>query len=244
MELLNRPEYPLSSKYDAEWVIANDMGPHPLWLLEDLARDLDLKPGMRVLDLGSGKGATSVFLAKEYGVQVWAADLWIDPSEAAANFAGLDITALKAEAHALPFARGFFDAIVCIDAYEYFGTADGYLAYLTAFLKPGGQLGVATPALRREVREIGHIPEHIKKLVGWEAIAWHTADWWRFHWEITELVEVTSARLQESGWQDWLAWAQACGEHRGAPDPALEMLEQDKGEYLTFALVTARTVGA
>ncbi|GAB3823320.1 SAM-dependent methyltransferase [Kribbella italica] len=244
MELLNKPEYPLSSKYDAEWVLANDMGPHPLWLLEDLARDLDLKPGMRVLDLGSGKGATSVFLAKEYGVQVWAADLWIDPTEAAANFAGLDISAIKAEAHALPFARGFFDAIVCIDAYEYFGTADGYLAYLTGFLKPGGQLGVATPALRREVRELGYIPEHIKKLVGWEAIAWHTADWWRFHWEITELVEVTSARLQESGWQDWLAWAQACSAHRGVPDAALEMLEQDKGEYLTFALLTARTVGA
>ena len=241
---LKRAEYPLSSKYDAEWVLANDMGPHPLWLLEDLAKDLDLKPGMRVLDLGSGKGATSVFLAKEYGVQVWAADLWIDPSEAAANFAGLDITAIKAEAHALPFARGFFDAIVCIDAYEYFGTADGYLAYLTGFLKPGGQLGVATPALRREVRELGYIPEHIKKLVGWEAIAWHTADWWRFHWEITELVEVTSARLQESGWQDWLTWAQACSAHRGAPDAALEMLEQDKGEYLTFALLTARTVGA
>jgi SAM-dependent methyltransferase len=244
MELLNRPEYPLSSKYDAEWVLANDMGPHPLWLLEDLAKDLDLKPGMRVLDLGSGKGATSVFLAKEYGVQVWAADLWIDPTEAAANFTGLDITALKAEAHALPFARGFFDAIVCIDAYEYFGTADGYLAYLTGFLKPGGQLGVATPALRREVRELGYIPEHIKNLVGWEAIAWHTADWWRFQWEITELVEVTSARLQENGWQDWLTWARAVSEHRGSPDPAVAMLEQDQGEYLTFALLTARTVGA
>jgi SAM-dependent methyltransferase len=240
MELLKRPEYPLSSKYDPEWVVANDMGPHPLWLLEDLARDLDLRPGMRVLDLGSGKGATSVFLAKEYGVQVWAADLWIDPTEAAANFTGLDITALKAEAHALPFARGFFDAIVCIDAYEYFGTADGYLAYLTGFLEPGGQLGVATPALRREIRELGYIPDHIKQLVGWEAIAWHTADWWRFHWAITELVDVTSARLQESGWHDWLIWSQALTAHRGSPDPALEMLERDQGEYLTFALLTAR----
>jgi cyclopropane fatty-acyl-phospholipid synthase-like methyltransferase len=30
-------------------------------MLEDLARDLDLRPRMRSLDLGSGKGATSVF---------------------------------------------------------------------------------------------------------------------------------------------------------------------------------------
>jgi SAM-dependent methyltransferase len=239
---LNHAKYPLSSKYDTDWVLSCDMGPHPLWLLEDLARDLDLKPGMKVLDLGSGKGATSVFLAKEYGVQVWAADLWVDPSDAAANFAaqGVEVTALKAEAHTLPFAREFFDAIVCIDAYEYFGTADTYLAYLTGFLKPGGQLGIATPAMTKEIRELGYIPDHIKKLAGWEAIAWHTADWWRFHWEITGLVDVTSARLQESGWRDWLTWAHAVSERSGSPDGSLEMLEADQGEYLSFALVTAR----
>jgi len=239
---LKRAEYPLSSKYDAGWLLDCDMGPNPLWLLEDLARDLDLRPGMKVLDLGSGKGATSVFLAKEFGVQVWAADLWVDPSDAAANFAaqGVEVTALKAEAHTLPFAREFFDAIVCIDAYEYFGTADNYLAYLTGFLKPGGQLGIATPAMTREIRELGYIPEHIKKLVGWEALAWHTADWWRFHWAITELVEVTSARLQETGWHDWLTWAEAASEHTGTPDGSLEMLRADRGEYLGFALVSAR----
>lgn len=240
---LKRDGYPRSNRYDAEWVLAGDMGPHPLWLLEDLANDLDLRPGMRVLDLGSGKGTTSVFLAKEYGVQVWAADLWIDPTEAAANIAsqGVDsVVTVKAEAHTLPFAQGFFDAIVCIDAYEYFGTADNYLAYITGFLKPGGQFGVATPALRQEIRDLGSIPDHIKKVVGWEALAWHTADWWRFQWEITELVEVTAARLQESGWSDWLAWSRAVSEHRGERDDALDMLEADQGELLTFAMITAR----
>lgn len=222
------------------------MGPHPLWLLEDLARDLDLRPGMRVLDLGSGKGATSVFLAREYGVQVWAVDLWVSPEEAAATFEAQgvadQVTALQAEAHALLFAAGTFDAIVCIDAYEYFGTADGYLAYLTKFLKPGGQLGIATPAMKTEIRELGRIPAHIKQCVGWEAIAWHTAEWWRFQWAITELVDVTSARLQESGWQDWLLWAQVCAEHTGQPSSTIAMLTADQGEYLSFALVTARKV--
>jgi len=244
---LKREGYPRSNGYDAGWLLDGDMGPHPLWLLEDLAGDLELRAGMRVLDLGSGKGATSVFLAKEYGVQVWAADLWIEPSEASANIAsqGVDgVVPVKAEAHALPFAHGFFDAIVCIDAYEYFGTADGYLAYITQFLKPGGQLGVATPALRTEIRDLGYIPDHIKKLVGWEALAWHTADWWRFHWEITELVEVTAARLQESGWQDWLTWAQARSEHCGSRDASLDMLEADQGQYLTFAMLTARKPAA
>lgn len=53
-DVLLRPDrYPLSSTYDPAWLLGLDMGPHPLWMLEDLARDLDLRPGMRVLDLGS-----------------------------------------------------------------------------------------------------------------------------------------------------------------------------------------------
>jgi hypothetical protein len=104
--------------------------------------------------------------------------------------------------------------------------------------QPGGQLGMATPALRREIRDIGFIPAHIKACVGWEAIAWHTADWWRFQWEITELVTVTSARFQESGWQDWLRWARA-----GSPsanETVIAMLEEDQGDLLSFALVAAK----
>jgi SAM-dependent methyltransferase len=246
---LVRPEvYPRSAGYDPAWVLRLDMGPHPLWLLEDLARDLTLEPGMRVLDLGSGKGATSVFLAKEFGVEVVAADLWVPAEEAAAVFAAAGVAeqvrAVRAEAHALPFEPESFDAIVSIDSYEYFGTADGYLPYLTGFLRPGGQLGVATPGMTKEIRELGYIPEHIKSLVGWEAIAWHTAEWWRFQWEITELVEVTSARLQDTGWQDWLLWARAGAEHgpaehKAGAEQTIAMLEADQGEYLSFALVTA-----
>jgi len=48
IEDLVRPDrYPLSSKYDPEWVLSLDIGPHSFWLLEDLVRDLDLRPGMR-----------------------------------------------------------------------------------------------------------------------------------------------------------------------------------------------------
>jgi SAM-dependent methyltransferase len=241
-DLLHQPErYPRSDKYDAGWLLSLDMGPNPLWLLEDLSRDLTLEPGTRVLDLGSGRGATSVFLAREFGVEVVAADLWVDPATAAATFAEAGVAdrveAVRAEAHTLPFAPESFDAIVSIDAYEYFGTADNYLAYITGFLKPGGSLGIATPGMRREIRDLGEIPPHIKACVGWEAIAWHTAEWWRFQWEITELVTVTSARLQENGCDDWLRWARAGSS--SSNDSVIAMLEADRGDLLSFALVTA-----
>ncbi|WP_433200540.1 SAM-dependent methyltransferase [Dactylosporangium sp. CS-047395] len=249
---LARPDrYPRSSRYDPVWLLDLDMGPNPLWMLEDLANDLDLRPGMQVLDLGSGKGATSVFLAREYGVQVVAADWWIAPDEAARVFAdagvSAQVTAVRAEAHNLPFAKGGFDAIVSIDAFEYFGTSDWYLPYLVGFLKPGGQLGMATPGMTREIRELGGVPAHLKELFGWEPIAWHTPEWWRFQWEVTELVTVTSARLQEDGWRDWLLWTRALAEHAGdatgrEPDrqAVIDLLTADAGELLGLTLVTAK----
>jgi len=251
-ELVRPDRYPRASRYDPAWLLRLDMGPNPLWLLENLAQDLDLRPGMRVLDLGSGRGATSVFLAREYGVHVVAADWWIGADDAGAVFAeagvGDRVEAVHTEAHVLPFEPESFDAIVSIDAYQYFGTADNYLPYLLRYLRPGGQLGMAAPALTREVRELGAIPAHIKKVLGWEATAWHTAEWWRFHWEITELVTVTAARLQQDGWRDWLLWYKASVEYRSprhASRPAsIDMLTADRGELLTFALVTARKEGS
>ena len=77
-EALFRPaQFPRSANYDPEWVLGNMMGPNALWLTECMG----LEPGMRVLDMGCGKGMSSIFLAKEYGLQVWAMDLWIDVSD-------------------------------------------------------------------------------------------------------------------------------------------------------------------
>jgi cyclopropane fatty-acyl-phospholipid synthase-like methyltransferase len=63
---------------------------------------------MKVLDMGCGKGLTSIFLAKEYGVTVFANDLWIDATENLLRFEEAGVAAqvypIHAEAHALPYA--------------------------------------------------------------------------------------------------------------------------------------------
>src|SRR5512142_3090253 len=71
-----------SAKYHADWLRASASGgAHPLWLTEWLAEALELEPGMRVLDVGCGRAASAIFLQREFGVEVWAADLWFDPAE-------------------------------------------------------------------------------------------------------------------------------------------------------------------
>src|ERR1700686_3006182 len=113
--------FPRSSQYHPEGVLANASGgANSLWLTEWLASALELRPGMRVLDLGCGRASSSIFLRREFGVQVWATDLWFSAAENIQRFrdAGVEegVFPLSADARSLPFAPEFFDAIVCIDA--------------------------------------------------------------------------------------------------------------------------------
>jgi len=69
-----------SNNYHSEWVVASASGgAHSLWLTEWLTTEMDLRPGMRVLDLGCGRASSSIFLHREFGVEVWATDLWSVP---------------------------------------------------------------------------------------------------------------------------------------------------------------------
>ncbi|MDR1688564.1 MAG: class I SAM-dependent methyltransferase, partial [Clostridiales bacterium] len=81
MKLIIDDKYPLAAKYSPEWMYENKMGCQCLWLVESLSRIMELKPGMRILDMGCGNALTSIFLAKEFGVTVFANDLWISPSD-------------------------------------------------------------------------------------------------------------------------------------------------------------------
>ena len=81
-ERLAPGRFPRASKYHPEWVLAGvGSAANPLWLTEWLTEALDLRPGMRVLDLGCGRALSSIFLHREFGAQVWAADLWFSASE-------------------------------------------------------------------------------------------------------------------------------------------------------------------
>ena len=251
---LTLAEFPRSAAYDPRWVMANQMGPNVLWLTEALTQAMDLQPGMRVLDLGCGKAISSIFLAREFGVRVWATDLWIEAGENwdRVRAAGLEdsICPIHVEAHALPFAEGFFDAMLSMDAYHYFGTDDLYLGYVARFIKPGGQLGIIMPGLARELGAGGlaAVPEHLKPYWVWDFCSFHSVDWWREHWARTGLVTVETADAMEAGWRHWLRWLDICqAQGRATTGPTApgeaeeaEMLRADAGRNLGFTRLVAR----
>jgi SAM-dependent methyltransferase len=241
-EALTQQRYPRSSAYDAEWVVSAPMGPHPLWSVEALMQVMRLEPGMRVLDLGCGAALTSIFLAREYDVRVWAADLWIDPTDNWQRIQDAGVAdrvhPLRAEAHELPFAHGFFDAIVSIGAYHYFGTEARYVAHCTDFLRPGGQLGVIMPGLRRDPGP--ELPQYLAERWTPDFFTWLDPAWWRRHWQRTGLITVDVADLVPDGWADWLRWLEACDLVGKGYEPDAKMLREDGGDLLGLVRLLAR----
>jgi cyclopropane fatty-acyl-phospholipid synthase-like methyltransferase len=232
--------FPRSAKYNPEWVLASiSGGANALWMTEWLAAALHLRPGMRILDLGCGRAASSIFLHREFSAQVWATDLWFSVSENLQRIwdAGAEdgVFPIHADARSLPFAAEFFDAIVCIDCFPYFGTDDLFLNYLARFVKPGGPVGIAGAGLMREIE--GAPPEHLRDW--WTQDLWclHSADWWRRHWERTGIVAVEVADTMPEGWQVWLDWHK---EQFGDNEAEIKALEADQGRYLGYVRVIGR----
>ncbi|WBW95598.1 SAM-dependent methyltransferase [Oceanirhabdus sp. W0125-5] len=186
-------KYPLAAKYDAEWQLENEMGSPCLWLVESVANKMNLKPGMRVLDMGCGNAISSIFLAKEFGVQVFATDLWVAASDNWKRIceAGVEhlVYPIHAEAHDLPFADGFFDAIVCINSYQFYGTADTYFnEYFGKLIKKDGQIGFALPGIYKEFDEM--VPDYLKEHWWTDFYYFHSFDWWKRHFKRCGTVDI------------------------------------------------------
>jgi cyclopropane fatty-acyl-phospholipid synthase-like methyltransferase len=231
--------FPRSENYSFNWIKEGAMGSNVLWMTEWLCEKLELRPGMRVLDLGCGRAKSSIFLAREFGVEVWATDLWIAATEnwQRVRDAGLEksVFPLHADAHALPFAAEFFDAILAIDCYSYFGTDDLYLNYVAQFLKPNGPIGIAGAGLIEEMTS--PVPEHLSEF--WTQDLWslHSAEWWRRHWARSGLVEIETADTMVDGWKLWSEWQRLAW-----PDNTTEIaaLEADSGRHLGYIRVVGR----
>lgn len=229
-------KYPFSEKYNTPALMAKMMGPNPLKLEEELLMGHRIPAGATVCDLGSGQGLTSVFLAKEYGFKVYAADLWSDPEENRTFFHEMGLTdaqiiPVKADAEALPFDKEFFDAVVSTDSYNYFGRNPDYLdEKLLPFVKKGGYIYIAIPGMKKDCHD--NLPKEL--LLSWtpeQMDYMHDTAYWQkivSRCKGAEILTVEQMRSAEEVWADWLAQENeyAVGDRRA--------MEAGAGKYLNF----------
>jgi len=113
--------------------------------LELVCTKLDLKPGMRVLDVGCGWGAFAIHAAREHGVHVTGITLSEPQAQLARERATAAGLADQVDIRVMDYREiegETFDAIASIGMVEHVGSVnvDIYMAKLAALLKPGGTL--------------------------------------------------------------------------------------------------------
>lgn len=191
--------FPLSTSYDKKWIKQNSLGENVLYNLESLCEIMEFKEGMRVLDLGCGKAVSAIFLAKEFGVEVWALDQYISPTENLQRIKEMNcehsVYPLKINARELPFPQNFFDIIIVVDSYMYFGTDERYTPYISQFLKPGGMIGMVDICFSKEINYIAELPEFMKEHYQDKWYFVHSLEWWVKMWNKTGHLKITNAEI-------------------------------------------------
>lgn len=106
----------------------------------EMAAAANAGPGRRVLDVAAGTGTSTAALAAA-GAQAVACDLSLGMLGVAGR-RHPDLPRVAADAHALPFARGSFDAVTISFGLRNIGDVAAALREMLAVTRPGGRLVV------------------------------------------------------------------------------------------------------
>lgn len=203
----DRSQYPELQGYSRDEIYKDFFGGGGLYLAARMARTLHLQPGDRVLDLGCGKGSSSLFLAKQYGVNVIALDLWTSADFLRQKFSaeGFEdcLTPIQRDAtQPLPFAINYFDAIFCMNSFSFYGGNLEFIEHLLKHLKPGGRLCIGSEVLSSEftAEQLRNPPpvyafrlpppnEHVDVFKD-DFEKQHTSGWWRDLFESSGFLQV------------------------------------------------------
>ncbi len=234
-------KYIKTSKYDKQFLLDNMMGPNAMKILEEMTAGLTLQPGMRVLDLGCGTGLTSIFLAREFGVHVFAHDLWVGATENYQRFKSfkLDnlIIPIHGDANDMPYADEYFDAVISVDAYEYFGETESYMdEKLAPLVKKGGVIAIAVPGVKNELN--GTFP--VEMSYSWtkeDLSTFHSCAWWRELLSKSQKIEVESVSEMQGMDEFWGDWLESDNEYAVSDRPAMEA---GAGKYMNFVAIIAK----
>lgn len=219
------------------------MGPNSMRLIDEMLDKHPIDSNLRILDLGCGKGLTSLFLAKEAEAYVYATDLWCSATDNYKDFKKWNVDSrvvpIHADANDLPFADEYFDVLVSIDSFHYFATQEGFFEEkILPLVKKDGLIFIAIPGLKEEIH--GQEPALMLEWVNGEESEYelfHSLEWWKAHIGESDGYEIISAYEMENferAWEDWFT----SGHEFAVRDN--EFFERGVNEYLNIVALVIR----
>jgi SAM-dependent methyltransferase len=129
------------------WLLGDELHPGGEATTRRALELAEVRPGDRLLDVASGHGTSALLAARELGCRVVGIEYGeraVREATAAARTAGLEdrVSFRRADAEALPFESGTFDAVLCECSLCTFPDKARAARELRRVLKPGGRLVV------------------------------------------------------------------------------------------------------
>jgi arsenite methyltransferase len=157
--------------YQSDWarlILGDSFHPGGTALTDRIGHELHLKPGMRVLDVATGRGTSAIYLAQHFGCTVLGIDYsnasmtGVTQAACAAGVAHL-VTFEQGDAECLPVAAESFDAVICECAFCTFPNKTLAASEFMRVLKIGGRVGLS------DLTRQGELPENLQDLLAWIA---------------------------------------------------------------------------
>ena len=173
---------------------------------------------------------------------VFATDLWIGATENFERFKQMGVSdtvfPIYAEAHALPYADGFFDVAIVIDSYHYFGADERYFPEtFSRLVRPGGQLGIVVPGFNKEFDK-GY-PDTLERYWSDEMWTFQSTQWWRKLWEKTGIAEITACYEIDDPKGIWRPWGKWAEKNMDFDFSDVDFIDADTNDDLALIAMTA-----
>lgn len=209
------------------------MGPDCTIILNELLEGYENNDEISILDLGCGKGLSSIILAQKYkNAIIYAADLWVEATDNYKFFKeqGYEnrIIPLNTSAENLPFAYHYFDMIVSVDAYHYFGTDKLFFKEkIKPYIKENGLIFISVPGVKKDY---DNVPEDLSKKISEDDFKhFKSIDYWNnILKENIKEIKIEEMKCFNDAWDSWLAT-----DNPYAVED-VELLKADGGKYLNL----------
>lgn len=180
-------EHPIDAYYQDSPFVVRWIEGRRLSIIREMA---DAKPGMKLMEIGSGGGHVLRMFKQAKLTAVDVSEVFLNTAKK--NLAGYDVEFKKGEIEKLSLPEKSWDRIICTEVLEHTTNPQSILREIRRLLTPSGHAVITVPVdplidgLKKVVR-VSPVGWVLKDRINWGGDHYHFHKWWP--WEFQRLLE-------------------------------------------------------